>query len=550
MSARNARASAAVRAMPGTLGAAGHGEALTAGIIALVVALPLVLLGPPPGDLPAHLYRTELVEDGVFVWDTFWYAGHYPLAAYSFLYYFPAALVGNDVVAVVSVVASSVLFASLARREWGEAARGSALAFAVVACGSLFTGTYPYAAGLAAALGTLKALQLGWTWVAVALAALTLGLSPLAFLFLLVAALAAFLGRGAVLGWRYAVVGVALAALGLFQGALLLVYPQDSEYPFFRLSELLVVIALSAACAALALRGGPRGRTLAVFFGLWALATAVAFLVASPIGENVTRVRGIVFPLALLAAALASYRPRWLTALAVSGALAYTLIPYVGAALHRGDTRSAELAFWAPALRFLEERSTPDYRVEVVPTGDHWEAYWVPRAGFAIARGWYRQIDIAENELLYEAPLEPEAYRAWLRSLGIRYVLLPDTQLGRVGEEREAELLRSGRSGLREVVRAGDVTIYELPGPDPLLTGPGTARITAIGHDRVEGEVGAPGTYRLAVRWTPTWRVEAGSVCVEEARDGMTSVVAEAPGSFELGVSALPRARGCPDFSQ
>jgi hypothetical protein len=527
--------------MPGTLGAAA---------LAFVVGLALVLFGPPPGDLPAHLYRIELVEDGVLVWDTFWYAGHYPLAAYSLLYYFPAALVGNDVVAVVSVVASSVFFASLARREWGEAARWPALAFAVVACGSLFTGTYPYAAGLATALGTLKALQLGRAWLAVGLAALTLGLSPLAFLFLVIAALAAFLGRGMPLDRRSAIFGAGLVAVGLFEGALLLVYPQDSEYPFFRLSELLLVVGLSATCAALAVRGGPRGRTLAFFFGLWALATVVAFLVSSPIGENVTRVRGVVLPLALLSAALASYRPRWLAALAVSAALAYTLIPYVGAALHRGDTRSAELAFWEPALRFLDERWTPDYRVEVVPTGDHWEAYRVPAAGFPLARGWYRQIDIAQNELFYEAPLEPDEYRKWLRSLGIRYVLLPDTQLGRVGEEREAELLRSGRSGLLEVAQAGDVTVYEVPDPDPVLTGPGAARITAAGHDRIAGEVDAAGTYRLAVQWTPTWRVKAGSICVEEAPDGMTTVVAQEPGAFVLGVSFLPRALGCPDSTQ
>jgi hypothetical protein len=116
-----------------------------------------------------------------------------------------------------------------------------------------------------------------------------------------------------------------------------------------------------------------------------------------------------------------------------------------------------------------------------------------------------------------------------------------------VGEEREAELLRSGAAGLREVARAGDVTIYEVPDATSLLTGPAEARLTALEHDRVEGEVGAPGTYRLALRWTPTWRVQAGDVCVEEAPDGMTRVVARAPGPFALGISAVPKAPGCPD---
>jgi hypothetical protein len=126
-------------------------------------------------------------------------------------------------------------------------------------------------------------------------------------------------------------------------------------------------------------------------------------------------------------------------------------------------------------------------------------------------------------------------------------VLLPDTQLGRIGEEREAELLRSGRAGLVEVGRAGDVTVYEVPDAEPILTGPGEASLSVLGHDRVEGEVGAPGEYRLAVRWTPAWRVEAGDVCLEEAPDGMTRLVARTAGAFTLGVSWLPRASGCPE---
>ncbi len=509
------------------------------------MGLALVLFGPPPGDLPAHLYRTELVKDGVLVWDTFWYAGHYPFLAYSLLYYFPAALVGNDVVALGSVVAAAALFASLAEREWGAAARWPSRVFAVVACGPLFTGTYPYAAGFAAGLGALKALQVGRRWTAVGLAALTLGLSPLAFFFLCLTVVAAFLARRPRADATVLLVGGSLVALGLVQGGLLFLYPAEAEYPFFRLEELVCVIALSAACAALALRA-QRGRLLAAVFGLWALATVVAFVVPSPIGENVTRLRGIALPLALLAAALASYRPRWLAGIAIAGAIAFTLVPYVGSALHRTDTRSAEDAYWQPAIDFLAERRSPGERVEVVPTGDHWEAYWLPRAGIPLARGWYRQIDIAQNPLFYEEPLEPEAYRAWLDSLGIRYVLLPDTQLGRVGEEREADLVRSGRAGLVERGRAGDVTVYEVPDAAPMLTGPAEAHITSMQHDRVEGEVGAAGAYRLAVRWTPTWRVEAGDVCVKEGPDGMTQLVAAAPGPFTLGIGWRPKSSACP----
>jgi hypothetical protein len=520
-------------------------EPLLCAFVAVVVGVPLVLAGPPAGDLPAHLYRTELVREGVLLWDTFWYAGHYPLASYSLLYYFPAALVGNELLTLLAVVGSAALFASLAVREWGEPARWPSRVFAVAACGPLFTGTYAYALGVLALLACLKALQLGRTWLALPCAALTLGFSPLAFLFLCLVLVAVFVARGRVdrvaLGG-----GVGLLVLGAVQGALALLFPLDGRYPFFRAGELAIVLALSLLAAALAVRA-PGGRVLALLFALWALAAVVSFAVPSPIGENVTRLRGLAFPLVLLAAALTRYRPLWLALPAVAAALAYTLTPYVAVIPYRTDGRPAERAFWEPTLSFLRTHASPDHRVEVVPTGDHWEAYWLPREGFPLARGWYRQLDIARNPLFYEAPLQAVAYRSWLRSVGVRYVVLPDTQLGRVGEEREAALLRSGRSGLREVFRGETAAIWELPEATPILSGPGPARLTELAHDRVEGEAETPGSYRLAVRFTPYWNVEGGDVCVERAPDGMTTVVVRRPGPFDLGVGLLDRgAAGCP----
>ena len=518
-------------------------EAARCALIAAAVAIPLAAFGPPPGDLPAHLYRTELVRDGVLLWDTHWYAGHYPLLSYSLLYYFPAALVGNEPLAVAAVVVPAALFTSLVERGWGTETRWASRAFAVAACGPLFTGTYPYAVGVAAGLGALKALQTGRTGLAIVAAGLTMGFSPLAFLFLCLVIAAAFLVRLRI-DRRTLVVGVALLAFAGLQVAVIEVFPQGAEYPFFRTIELVVLLVLATACVALVLRAG-RGRTLALVFGLWFVAALVTFLVPSPIGENVTRMRGLVFPLALLAAALAGYRPRWLSVFAVGGALAYTLVPYVAAIPYKTDGRPADEEFWRPALAFLEERSDPNFRVEVVPTGDHWEAYWLPRAGIPLARGWYRQIDIAENPLFYDEPLDSDEYRAWLARLGVRYVLLPDMQLGRAGEAREGELLRSGASGLEPVFESATGTIFAVPDAQPILTGPGRPLLTRLAHDVVEGSVTEPGVHRLGVRFTPTWRVEAGAVCVEEADDGMTRLVVRRPGPFRLGVG-LRGSGGCP----
>jgi hypothetical protein len=204
--------------------------------------------------------------------------------------------------------------------------------------------------------------------------------------------------------------------------------------------------------------------------------------------------------------------------------------------------RAADRSFWAPAVEFLSDRATPSYRVEVVPTFDHWEAYWLPRAGIPLARGWYRQIDIARNELFYEKPLGAPAYRQWLRRMGVRFVVLPNTRLGQKGEEREAALLRSGGSGLRSVFRSPQLEIFEVPQPQPILTGPGSPVVTRLDHGGIEGRLPRAGSYELKIRYTRYWRVRAGAVCVERAAGGMTTLTAIRPGRFRLAVPEGPGA--------
>ena len=175
-----------------------------------------------------------------------------------------------------------------------------------------------------------------------------------------------------------------------------------------------------------------------------------------------------------------------------------------------------------------------------MPTFDHWEAYWVPRAGFPLARGWYRQLDLASNPELYRTPLDGPTYRGWLRRMGVRYVLLPDTRLGLMGAAREAKLLRSGRSGLYLVFRTPNWTIYELPRPQPLLTGPGGGRLDRLGHERIAGTTGAAGPHLLRVRYTRYWQVRRGDVCLRPRPDGMTTLVARRPGRFVLALPEEP----------
>jgi hypothetical protein len=518
-------------------------ETLVAIVLAAAAAAAVVAFAPPGGDSAAHVYRTELLREGVALWDNFWYGGQYPLASYSLLYYLLAALFGNALVVATAAVVSAALFASIAQREWGEAARWPARVFAVLAAGPLFTGTYSYAVGLAAALAALRLLQARRPLLALVAAAASLGCSPLAFAFLVVALLAV-VAAGRPVTTRVAPVAAGLVGLAGLQAAVIALFPSEGRYPFSPLS-LAALLGVSSLGAALAFRS-ERGRLLGAFFVAWALVGVVAFVVPSPFGDNLTRLRGVVFPLVLLAAALARFRPRWLALAALTFAFVYNLGPDVSALPKRmADARTAEAAFWAPAVSFLEANADANHRVEVVPTFGHWEAYWIPRAGFPLARGWYRQLDIVANPELYRSPLEPAAYHAWLRRMAVRFVLLPDARLGPMGAEREAELLRSDRAGVVARAQLPGWTVYEVPRATPLLTGPGRARVEVLEHERVVARVSLVGTYHLRVRHTPYWSVAAGAACVERREDGTTAVTVAAPGRIELTLEVRASDAAC-----
>src|SRR5437588_9648525 len=165
--------------------------ALVTGALAVFFALAL----PPHGDASAHLFRTFLVRRGDFLWDNYWYGGEYPLASYSLLYYFPAALLGNTIVVVVAAVAASVVFAVVSWEAWGADARWAARLFAVFAVEPLLRTEYPFALAVPLLLASLGFLRSGRTRHGAVFAALTLGVSPLAFAFLCLTAVGLFVAR-------------------------------------------------------------------------------------------------------------------------------------------------------------------------------------------------------------------------------------------------------------------------------------------------------------------------------------------------------------------
>jgi hypothetical protein len=527
-------------------------EATLATGAAAMLAAALVWLGPPGADLAEHAYqRTLFLNDGFALWNNFWYAGRYSFVNYSLLYYPLAALLGIRLLAVATIATAALAFAVVVSRQWGATARWSSRTFAVVWCGIVLSAAFPFTLGAALALLAIWALQARRHWCFAVLAALTLAASPLAFL--LLALLLAGFGiarweeRGALLA-----PALTIAVFGAVEVALWRAFPGSGHYPF-SWQELLAAVTFCVLGAGLAWRV-ERARPLRWMFVVYLAACLGAFLIPSAIGENVARLRYAAIPLAVLTLSLRRWRPLPVALGALALAVSWNVTPIAGSFVKgRGDPASTR-AYWAPAIGFLRAHLSPSYRVEVVDTTGHWAAAYLAEARIPLARGGYRQDDFPQNKVLY-GELGPDAYRAWLRGLGVRYVVLtaapPD-----YSARGEAALLRGGRSGLRRVFATSRLAVFEVPRPRPILTGPAGGRVLRLTATRVLLDLPRAGEYRLAVRFSPYW--DAKGACLIRREDGMTTVAAPRPGrlllSFHVGAaSALAtavvgeRSRVCDD---
>jgi hypothetical protein len=503
-------------------------EALLAAAAAATLSSLLLWLGPPGNDLPAHLYQQALfVKHGFVLWSNFWYAGRYSFVTYSVLYYPLSALLGIKVLALASVTAAALAFAVVVGREWGPAARISSRSFALLWAGTVLSGAFPFALGFALALLALWAVQEGHRGRFAVLGVLAFAASPLAFLLLAVT-----LGGIAVAGRssRRSLVlpAVVVAGCGLVEIALYRLFPSGGRYPFAALQ--LVPAAAFCGLGALAAMRSPRGRPLLglllVYFG----ACLAAFVIPSGVGSNVERLRYAAVPIALLAVSVAGWRPLRLALPLLAVAAAWNVPPLVANFSHAAADPGATPGYWSPAVRFLHRNLGRDYRVEAVDTLEHWPAIRLPQAGIPIVRGWYRQDDFPSNSILY-GRFGPAAYSAWLRRLGVRYVVLSDAPPD-YSSRGEAAVLRSGRSGLETVLRTRHLTVLEVPRPRPLVSGPAPARIASLGQARMVVRVAAPGRYRVAVRFSPYWRTLHG--CVSRGRDGFVRLTVPRPGLIDL----------------
>jgi hypothetical protein len=215
--------------------------------------------------------------------------------------------------------------------------------------------------------------------------------------------------------------------------------------------------------------------------------------------------------------ALRGWRPLPLTLAIVGLALAWNVTPLAAGWTKSEADATSHAAVWRAPLAYLHAHLRPGYRVEAVDTTQHWPAFYLAGDGIPIVRGWFRQDDFPLDALLYRR-LRPTTYRRWLHELGVAYVVLTRSQPD-YSSRREARLVRSGRAGLRRVFATREVSIYAVPAPRPIVTGPGRPRVLALRESGLLVRVTRGGTYRVAVRWSPYWHASPG--CLTRTGRGM-----------------------------
>jgi hypothetical protein len=505
-------------------------EAAITTFAAGTIAAVLLWVGPPGVDLAAHAYqRTLLVNHGFVLWNNFWYAGRYSFVTYSFIYYPLAALLGIKALAVATISAASLAFTLLVWREWGPIGRVSSRTFAVLWAGIALSAAFPFALGVALGLLSLTAVQRGRLRLFAVLVLLTLLASPLAFLLLVV--LLAGLGISTRFQ-HFRFIAVVVGFSVLLELALYRLFPGSGRFPFGPWN--LVPAVMFCVFGIAITRHVPKARPLRGIFWIYLAACLVAYVVPSALGSNVERLRYAALPIVLLAVSLRRWRPAWLMITGVALAAVWNVTPLASSFAQAASDPAGTPVYWASTVNFLHSHLSPSFRVEAVDTVDHWPAEYLPTNGIPIVRGWYRQADFPENELLYDPRLSPATYRAWLRRLGVRYVVISDAPPD-YSSRLEAKLIRSGRSGLRPVFRARHVIVYAVPHPRSLVTGPGLASVQWLWPTRAVLAISRPGKYRVALRWSPYWTTKQG--CVSRGADGMVRLSVRRPGLVQLSFS-------------
>jgi hypothetical protein len=520
-------------------------------LLLTAVAVAMHATGLSGVDAAAHAYKIDQLRQGLgaIFWDSFWYGGTYSAIDYGPIYYLCALVVPGIVLVVLAAGSLPLLTYLYLRRTYGVISYLPPAALTVVLCLYLSNGQDPFLFGLALMMGALVLLAHRRPAPAALAAGLALFSNPLALVVGGVFLIADFVARRG-LRRPYLVFLAWLVPFLVARGVLSVIFSEHAAY-LDDFDQIVRPLAFALAGAALSWSSGKeRRRHFVTLFLTYAAVCVLALAVQPlPLGNNVNRFF-MVFGVPLLLAAVpwpvarrrlpaVGRAPLLLGAalVVVAGLGAWQqLATPAGHLFFPPSPQAADAAFFAPALQWAGAHADVQHRLHVVALNKHWEAFYFPRAGYSITRGWYRQEDAIHNALFLPPDYDEGSYVAWLRSMGVRYVLLPHAPLD-FTSTGEPPIL-AGSPAFTVAAQLAGWTVYELRRPGPLfapLTGTtGGARVLALDHRSVRLQVDRPGAYVLRVSWSPFWRLRAGAGRLSRGAGDWIQLRADTAGTFSL----------------
>ncbi len=475
-------------------------------------------LGWRGGDLAAQIFRASMYRQlGFAVWDNFWFGGH-PTLDYSIVTPVLAAHVDPRYLAAIAGIVAAAAFASIARRVWPGAATVATLWFATATVTNFVVGRVTFAVGMAFGVCAIAAMQRGRPAVAAVAGLVTACTSPVAGVFVAIAAAAWGLvereRRGAAIGIVVATMAPTIVVSLLF--------PVAGFFPY----ESYAVARDVAVCAVVFFAAGRRYPVLRAAAVLYALTCLVAFVVHTPLGGNVSRLGE--YAAGPILAALWWHRRGALLAIAAVPLVLWQWTPAIDGMTKGATDPAASANYYTPVLSYLDAVH-PTGRIEVPGFVHHWESVYVAEH-YPLARGWERQLDYGYERIFYGGAVTPAAYHKWLVDNAVQYVALGDAQLDS-DSQAEAALLRHPQPFLTPVVTSTHWHVWRVNDYRGYVDGAG--RLVSIGTDRFTVAVARPGTIVVKIHYTPRWSTGDGA-CVVRGPNDWTQIDAATPGQYTV----------------
>lgn len=537
------------------------------------------------GDLAAQDAWAEFVgrhPDSAY--NLAWYGGMHPVS-YSVVSPYVMSVLGVRTTMMIAGTLSAALTALILVRVRAVRNPMACVLAGVFAflCNAL-SGRVTFGLGMMFALGAVAAVfcwphrwrYRRWAKAAVAapLAGLATACSPVAGLFLGVAAAALFLNKRRPGAYALGLAPVVVVALSAW------LFPFSGTQPMSFMSTSLPLL-FGILCFVLVPKDW---RTVRTGAAVYSAGTLLTWLIDSQIGSNVSRLV-MLFAGVVLLAALPYTVPRsrrWYAIVLAFAGLNF----WIGFKGVDDVIRTAPDASWArevaPLINQLQVRGAEKARVEVVPASSHRESSALAPY-INLARGWNRQADMERNPLFYDDTLNAANYQDWLGRWAVHYVVLP-TGAPDSGAEREAELVDEGLPYLHQIWSDANWRLYEVTDPTPLADPP--AQVQRAESNEVVIRLDAPGRVLIRVPYSP-WLalLDADGTKIEppqeteaskEAReasetdlpktfankegcllkaepdaegDEWTELLAPKPGTYRLGApyKLFPRGTTCPE---